>query len=223
MFDHRNYNTPIYKYSTRNILAGISNVEWNKAGTHFLVSECFDTASLYSAKRNKAQMKFVKNKPNNHKTGKTFRFGGPDDEYVLGGFDDKKLCYWKILPDPSWKNLFNIKNKSIESFDHEMSSSEEMNIEKDAFTYGICRTICSKTKDNIVMNNMRMELIGFNSIVNQAVMHPKIPRIFATGIENILYAFSPDYLGQDDPHLLLNSDTIEVFDQLEIDMHDFLI
>ncbi|KAL6121380.1 hypothetical protein NUSPORA_01704 [Nucleospora cyclopteri] len=218
LYDLRNYKKPLFSYSVSNISHfGISDAVFDSNGHHILVTAHCGGPYLYSVKRSKLKMKFEVAHFRNLVTYKSFKFGGPDDSYVLGGFDDKKVCYWKIKNNDKWERLYNkekIPKSPLDRIEEMDANLSEENQQKEYnYSYTMCSVHLSKLSKFYLNNTKHMQLNGFRSVVNRAVMHPTIPRIFAGGVENALYAFSPFDMGNNED-VVYNEETIDIIEEI---------
>jgi WD40 repeat protein len=190
MYDLRNLKYPLFsenplcrhfhglkkykEYIVEENIHGIADCSFNKKGSLILVNKHSKSPSIYRADLSLVKARFYCQDAGNLVTFKNFKFGGPNDSFILGGFDCKKVIYWKLSSEAQWNDStcrYNTKNENMQE-----------------------KGTLSRVFD---IKNYK-ELTGFQSIINIAVMHPTVPLIFCGGIENALYVFSPFKLGPDD-------------------------
>ncbi|OQS54969.1 hypothetical protein EHP00_1334 [Ecytonucleospora hepatopenaei] len=163
MYDYRNFKHPIFRYKTKHFQYGFDDVCFNEKGNFLLLSLSNDTPVMYDVNKISPVMKFICMHGKNYATAKQFRFGGKDDEYILGGFDNKKLCYWKIRYDGEWQDKLseNINILCNEPFIFERNLDTELKKfykKQEVFTYSLSKVITPKYN--------KSELVEFNNLVS---------------------------------------------------------
>lgn len=185
LYDFRNTKIPILRYKLEKNIHGISDCVFNKKGDLILVTGHSKLPVIYRVDNPRKKVQFCCDNFSNVVTFKTYTFGGPNDDYILSGSDNKTVVYWKLSPG----DIF-------ETSCYDLSKN----------------TLCNHELKEI--HNMKFKkLKGFSSIMNRCLMHEKVPLIFCSGIENSINIFSTFPIGHDDD-VELNYDMINFTNSL---------
>lgn len=102
---------PVKNYSLGLQPAGVIDCVFSKDGSYLLVTEHRKGPKLYRTDRCSKKAVFVAPKMRNIVTFKSFRFGGPNDSFVLAGSDFKFAYYWPIKQNCSSEHFIQAKLK----------------------------------------------------------------------------------------------------------------